>query len=97
MRRWLSIAALALSVGACTAAEPDRLLLGVTGDRPEGAATAETDNEMRRFLDWKLNQICTQGYDTVKVDTLPAEGNQQIVDENVRCKGYDVDFTPDLF
>jgi hypothetical protein len=97
MRRWLPIAALALSVGACTAAEPDRLLFGVAGDRPAGAATAETDNEMRRFLDWKLSQICTLGYDTVKVDTLPAEENQQIVSENVRCKGYDVNIAPDLF
>jgi hypothetical protein len=97
MRRWLSIAALALLVGACTATEPDRLVIGVAGDRPAGAATAEADGEMRRFLDWKLGQICTLGYDTVKVDTLPAEGDKQIVNEDARCKGYNVNFLPDIF
>jgi len=43
---------------------------------------------MRRFLDWKVSQICTLGYDTVKVETLAAEQDMQIVDEELRCKPY---------
>jgi hypothetical protein len=97
MRRWLPIAALALLAGACSARPPDRLVLGVSGDRPAGAATPEADAEMRRFLDWKLGQICTLGYETLQVSTLSAEGDVQIVDEQVRCKGYDVTFLPDIF
>ncbi len=51
---------------------------------------------MRQFLDWKLSQICTLGYDTVKVETLAAEADKQIVDEEVRCKPYTFRFS-DLF
>ena len=49
---------------------------------------AASDAEMRRFLDWKVSQICTLGYDTVKVETLAAEQDTQIVDEELRCKPY---------
>jgi hypothetical protein len=63
-------------------------VLGVSGDRPAGTASAESDAEMRRFLDWKVSQICTLGYDTVKVETLAAEQDTQIVDEELRCKPY---------
>ena len=88
MRLWLGLC-LAVSAAACTtSAPPDRVLFGVSGDRLAGATSAEADAEMRRFLDWKLNQICTTGYDTVKVDTLAAEAEKQIVDEDVRCKRY---------
>lgn len=90
MRRWLCLAALAVLASACarTTAEPDRLVFGVSGSRPAGAASAEADAKMRSFLDWKVSQICTLGYDTVKVDTLAAEENQQLVDEELRCKPY---------
>jgi hypothetical protein len=81
----------ALLLAACTTtAPPDRLGLGVSGTRPAGAAGAESDAEMRRFLDWKVSQICTRGYDTVKVETLAAEQDMQIVDEELRCKPYRV-------
>ncbi|HWI26681.1 MAG TPA: hypothetical protein VN668_06895 [Stellaceae bacterium] len=89
MHRWLLIAALAVIASACsTSPEPDRLVFGVSGDRAAGTATAQEDAEMRRFLDAKLNQICTRGYDTVKVDTLAAEGGKQLVDEEARCQDY---------
>jgi len=78
----------ALLLTACTTAPPERLVFGVSGTRPVGAASAESDAEMRRFLDWKVSQICTLGYDTVKVDTLAAEQDMQIVDEELRCKPY---------
>lgn len=89
MHRWLMIAALALVAGACsTPREPDRLVFGVSGDRAAGAATPQADAEMRQFLDAQLNQICTRGYDRVKVDTLAAEEGKQLVDEEARCRDY---------
>lgn len=94
MRRWLPIAALAFAVAACaTPHPPDRLVFGVSGDRQAGAASPQADAEMRRFLDAKINQICTLGYDTVKVETLAAEAGKQLVDEEVRCR----DYQPSLF
>jgi hypothetical protein len=89
MHRWLLIAALAVTAGACgTPPQPDRLVFGVSGDRAATTATAAGDADMRRFLDAKLNQICTLGYDTVKVDTLAAERGKQLVDEEARCRDY---------
>jgi hypothetical protein len=87
MRLSLLLAAAGLIAG-CTVAPPGRLVLGVSGDRPAGASNEAADAEMRKFLDWKANQICTQGYETVKVDTLAAEQDRQIVDEELRCKPY---------
>ena len=98
MHRWLPIVVTAFLAGACTTAHPpDRLVFGVSGDRPAGGSSEQADAEMRQYLDGQLNQICTQGYDTVKVDTLAAENNQQIVDEEARCKNYRLRLIPDLF
>jgi hypothetical protein len=88
MRVALSLVVALLLTACTTKAPPERLLLGVSGDRPAGAASSESDAQMRRFLDWKVSQICTQGYDTVKVETLAAEQDLQIVDEELRCKPY---------
>ena len=80
-----------LLLTACTTtAPPERLVFGVSGTRAAGAASTESDAEMRRFLDWKVSQICTLGYDTVEVETLAAEQDMQIVDEELRCKPYRV-------
>ncbi len=89
MQAWVVVAALAC-LGACAAPAPDpeRLVLGVAGDRAAGAGGESADQEMRAFLDRKANQICTGGYDSVKVDTLAAEENAQIVAEDLRCKAY---------
>ncbi len=89
MRVWTTALVVAASVAACTTnAPPERLVFGVSGDRVAVASTPEADAETRRFLDWKVNKICTLGYDTVKVETLAAEENRQIVNENVRCSPY---------
>ncbi|HEX7970294.1 MAG TPA: hypothetical protein VF502_18875 [Stellaceae bacterium] len=88
MRVWPSVAVAALLAACTTNAPPERLVFGVSGDRPAGSSSSEADAEMRRFLDWKVNQICTLGYETVKVETLPAEDDKQIVDEDVRCDPY---------
>jgi hypothetical protein len=87
MRSWHFLAAVGLLAG-CTTAPAERLVLGVSGDRPAGASSETADAEMRKFLDWKANQICTLGYETVKVDALAAEEDRQIVDEELRCKPY---------
>jgi hypothetical protein len=87
MRLSLLLAAAGLLAG-CTTAPPERLVFGVSGDRPAGSSSPAADAQMREFLDWKANQICTLGYETVKVDTLAAEQDQQIVDEELRCRPY---------
>jgi len=98
MTRWFPIVVTAFVASACTTAHPpDRLVFGVSGDRVAGSSSEQADAEMRQYLDWKLNQICTLGYDTVKVDTLAAEAGKQIVDEEVRCKNYRLKLIPDLF
>jgi hypothetical protein len=86
--RFSLLLAVAAMLAACTTAPPERLVFGVSGERAAGSASEAADAEMRRFLDWKANQICTQGYETVKVDTLAAEEDQQIVDEELRCRPY---------
>ncbi len=88
MRVWPSVVLATLLAACTTSAPPERLVFGVSADRPAEASTPTADAEMRRFLDWKVNQICTLGYETVKVETLPAEENRQIVDEDVRCNPY---------
>jgi len=89
MRIALSLVCVLLPLAACTTtAPPERLVFGVSGARPAGNSDADNDAEMRRFLDWKVSQICTLGYDTVKVETLAAEQDTQIVDEELRCKPY---------
>jgi hypothetical protein len=87
MRLSLLLAA-AVILASCTTAPPERLVFGVSGDRPGGSSSEAADAEMRKFLDWKANQICTLGYQPVKVDTLAAEQDQQIVDEELRCRPY---------
>lgn len=87
MRIWPSFIVVAL-LAACTSAPPERSVFGVSGDRLAGASSPEADAEMRRFLDWKVSQTCTLGYDTVNVQTLAAEDNKQIVNENLRCHDY---------
>jgi len=96
MRRRLLIPALLLLAGACTARDPDRVVIGVSYDRPVPTASPQSDAEMRRVLDVAAHQICTRGYDPVKVSTLAAEDNQEIVREDLRCRDYHLDFTPDL-
>jgi hypothetical protein len=94
MRSWLIVALLGGLAAGCTLTprEPDRTVFGVSGDRAAGASGEAADAEMRKFLDAKLNQICTGGYEFVKVDTQPAEGGRQLVDEEARCKDYRVSF-----
>ena len=88
MRRYLPLAAFIVLLGACTAREPDRLVIGVSYDRAAGSGSAEADTDMRRVLDAEARQICTLGYEPAKVSTLPAEDNQEIVTEDLRCNDY---------
>lgn len=89
MMRWLPLLALAVIAAACsTPREPDRLVFGVSGDRAASATTPADDAAMRAFLDARVNQICTRGYEKVKVDTIAAEGGRQLVDLQARCLDY---------
>lgn len=89
MRYEVSLLAIAALLGACSVkAPPERLVLGVSGDRAAGATSAEADAQMRAFLDHKVSQICTLGYDPANIATLPAESANEIVHEDLRCKNY---------
>ena len=102
--RWLILAITAAATAACAdaqsdvrylfhggpPADPARLAIGVSGERLAGSASAEADAKMRNYLDSKANQICTGGYDTVTVDTLAAEEGKQLVDEELRCRPYEL-------
>ena len=88
-----------VALAACTTPrEPDRTLFGVAGDRAAAAVTPADDDAMRRFLDAKFNQICTLGYESVNVRTVPAEDNRALVNEEVRCNDYSLRlFSLDIF
>ena len=104
--RWLILALTAVAVAGCAdaqsdlrylfhggpPADPARLVIGVSGQRVAGSSSAEADQQMRGYLDSRANQICTGGYETVKVDTLAAEEGKQIVDEELRCRPYELRF-----
>jgi hypothetical protein len=87
--RWAFLIAIVVALSACsTPREPDRVVFGVAGDRAAADTTPASDEAMRRFLDAKVNQICTLGYATAKVSTIPAEDNRAFIDEEVRCNDY---------
>jgi len=88
--RWLPLfMLLGFGLGACAPSDrdPARYQFGVSGDRP-GAGAATADPQMRAYLDWKARQICTLGYQTVKIDTLTAEDGLQIIDLEAQCNDY---------
>jgi hypothetical protein len=98
--RWaLFLTAIIVALSACTTPrEPDRVVFGVAGDRVASDTTPADDDAMRRFLDAKVNRVCTLGYETVKVATLAAEDNRALVDEEVRCSDYSLRlFSLDIF
>ena len=97
--RWAFLAAIIVALSACTTPrEPDRVVFGVAGDRLASDTTPESDDVMRRFLDAKVNRICTLGYESLKVTTLAAEDNHALVQEEVRCDDYSLRlFSWDIF
>ena len=89
MRRWILVAVLSCLVAACSSAgDQTRYQFGVSGDRPATEASADSDQAMKKFLDAKANQICTHGYEVVKVETLGAQDGKQLVDLDLRCNAY---------
>jgi len=88
MRCALLITVIAALSACSTPREPDRVAFGVAGDRAATETTPASDDAMRRFLDAKVNRVCTLGYETQKVRTIPAEDNHALVDEDVRCNDY---------
>ena len=86
MKTWLVLALAALAAG-CVPVErnPARDVFGVSA----AAAHATHDAAAQKLLAGKAGQICTvPGYDVEKQDVEPAEGNQKIVDWQLRCRPY---------
>jgi len=83
MRPWVAILILA-GLSACgTIGDDSRYRFGVSADRPP-SGPMPTD----RTLDWKANQICTQGYQVLQRDTLHGEGGERIIDDHLQCSPY---------
>jgi hypothetical protein len=91
MHRWLCLIMLAGLAGACS--EPydeNRFIFGVSADRPVKAqGDAQLDQKIKTYLDSRVNQICTLGYDMIRQDLVQAESGQQLVDWEVRCRPYE--------
>lgn len=102
MRRWVTIAAATALVTGCIGVnpEPERDVFGVSAapvapavpTAPAApAAPAATDNAAAQtdaVLAWKVSQLCTNGAELMKRETVAAEEGQQIVDQQLRCKHY---------
>ena len=93
MGRWVTVASalLVASCGTFAGTVPgdnnrDRLGVVVHQATSGDAATAEPDS--LRKAAWKASQLCTQGYDQLALNVVPAENDQQLVDLQVRCRIY---------
>lgn len=89
MKTLLVLALAALAAG-CVPVErnPARDVFGVSA-AAANATDAAHDAAAQKLLAWKAGQICTvPGYDVEKQDVEPAEGNQKIVDWQLRCRPY---------
>src|SRR5579863_5614304 len=83
MRYWLAIL-LAAGVSACAVSADDpRYQFGVSADQ-----SAPGQPQTAAILEWKAQQICTQGYRVVKQDTMNTETGGQIVDNHLQCNAY---------
>jgi hypothetical protein len=93
MGRWLLMAVLAALISGCGSlmpvipGDPDRLVIGVSAARP-AADNQEPSAEVAHALDWKVSQICTDGYARLNQTFEPAEQDQQLVDWQLRCNPY---------
>ena len=94
MRNAILAAALAGLVAGCGSFDGTvrgnaaRDSLGVAMHQPSEGEGVAVDPATARALDWKASQLCTLGYKQVSLDAPPAEGDKQIVDQQVRCNDY---------
>lgn len=68
--------------------DPSRDPFGVSAGRPD-VGTAPVADPQLAALATKANAICTTGDQTQPPTVLPAQDNQQIVDQRLRCGHYD--------
>ena len=66
---------------------PSRDQFGVSASRPD--AGAARSGRRSSALATKANAICTTGDQVQPPTVLPAQDNQQIVDQRLRCGHYD--------
>ncbi|MDE2513551.1 MAG: hypothetical protein KGL22_05550 [Alphaproteobacteria bacterium] len=86
MRAWLFVALAALVAG-CVPVDrvPARDAIGVSA----ATGKAADDAAAQKLLAWKANQVCTvPGYEVQKKDVAPAEGQEKILDWQLRCEPY---------
>jgi hypothetical protein len=68
--------------------DPARDQFGVSTSRPDAGAAGPADPQLAE-LDRKAQQICTTGYQGAAPTVQPAQNDQQIVDQKLRCSHYD--------
>jgi hypothetical protein len=70
------------------ATDPSRDQFGVSAARPDAGAAPAGDPQLAA-LDNKAHAVCTRGYQADPATVQPAQNNQQLVDEKLRCDHYD--------
>lgn len=68
--------------------DPSRDPFGVSAARPDVGATPPADPQLAA-LATKANAVCITGAQTQPPTVLPAQDNQQLVDQQLRCGHYD--------
>jgi hypothetical protein len=94
MTRWLLPVSLTVALAACgsfdgrVAGDPSREVIGVVTHQPSSgdARTASPDAAARN--DWRVSQICTNGYNMLRQDVEPGEADTQFIDWQLRCRPY---------
>jgi hypothetical protein len=74
--------------------DPSRDQFGVSAARPDAGQAPPADPQLAA-LATKVNAVCTTGDQAAAPTLLPAQDNQQLVDQKLRCGHYDrlkVDF-----
>jgi hypothetical protein len=61
---------------------------GVSMHQPSEGAGVPVDPAVARTLDWKARQLCTLGYRQTGLDVAAAEGDEELVDQQLRCNDY---------
>lgn len=68
--------------------DPSRDRFGVSTARPDVGAAPVAQPQLAA-LSTKAHAVCTTGIQTADPTVLPAQDNQQLVDQKLRCGHYD--------
>lgn len=75
--------------------DPTRDAFGVSTARPDAGTAAPSDAQLNA-LNTKAHAVCTTGTRTQPPTVQPAQDNQQLVDQQLRCghwNGFNGDFS----